>query len=645
MCDIYNRLKKFEYISFDLFDTLIKRQVAKPEDVFSLVELQYYRRYGKKTIEKFSTLRKQALETAQKKYHKKTCSLDEIYSCIDLDKETLAVLKKLEIETEISVNVANYPVFHLFQRLRSANKKIIIISDMYLPAHVVKQILDKNNINGYLEVFVSCDYGCSKSDGGLYQAACERLGVSPKQIFHIGDGLKNDYLQAKHRKLSAYHIPTYVKRIRYYSSRGFNSDDLFYYNTLTAISNNQLPALTSDFSKLGCEVMGPLVFGFVQWLYQKVKEEGIRSIFFLAREGKILLDAYKILIDDSSIKINYFYGSRRSLIVPTYWTKPTLKQINESMSMPKYLSVHDLLNRWALNPEEYEDKIHLSKLSEDEKILSKDMNHDSRIQKLFDLVKDDIIHNSIAEYSTLEKYLKQQNFNGKIAIVDVGWNGGMQKALEELPYVKQHGVRVYGYYLGINGKNLKTRFDHAYGYLYENETNLKNRYYIYGFAGPLELSLTAEHGTTIKYMEADGEICPQLAENEYTDSDGNATKELNCMIQMQEGIRSYLYGAGYLKDLFGVFPISSEVAFRNCLLFGTQPHRKDIMLYRNFEAYDLKAKQIFIGTKYRHLFGKYSMKQGFWLSTWKLGFMKYIFRLPLPYKEIYRYFRQREEPK
>lgn len=643
MSNIYHRLKKFEYISFDLFDTLIKRQVARPEDVFSLVELQYCQRYGKKAIEKFSNLRKQALETAQKKYHRKICSLDEIYSCINLDMETLAILKELEIETEIHVSVVNYPVFNLFQRLRIENKKIIIISDMYLPTYVIKQILDKNNISGYLDVFVSCDYGCSKSDGRLYQVIYERLEVSPKQIFHIGDGFKNDYLQAKHRKLSAYHIPTYIKRIRYYSSHGFNSEDLFYYDTLATISNNQLPALKSDFSKLGCEIMGPLVFGFVQWLYQKVKKDGIINIFFLAREGKILLDAFKILIDDSSIKINYFYGSRRSLIVPTYWTKPTLKQINDSMSMPKYLSVHDLLNRWALNPEEYEDKIHLSKLTKDEKISSKDMNYDRRIQKLFDLVKEDLINNSLAEYSTLERYLKQQNFNGKVAIVDVGWNGGMQKALEELPYVREHGVRIYGYYLGINGKNLKTRFDHAYGYLYENGKNSKNRYYIYGFAGPLELSLTAEHGTTIKYIEENGRVCPQLAENEYIDSNGKPTKELNCVNQMQEGIRSYLHAAGYLKDLLRVFPISSEVAFRNCLLFGTQPQRKDIMLYQDFEAYDLKSKQIFIGTKYRHLYGKYSIKQGFWLSTWKLGFMKYILRFPLPYKEIYAYFKSREE--
>ena len=39
--DIYNEIHSYQYISFDLFDTLIKRSFSSVEHIFELVEIKY----------------------------------------------------------------------------------------------------------------------------------------------------------------------------------------------------------------------------------------------------------------------------------------------------------------------------------------------------------------------------------------------------------------------------------------------------------------------------------------------------------------------------------------------------------------------------------------------------------------------------
>ena len=43
---IIKKIEKYKYISFDIFDTLIKRNVEKPSDIFSAVNIEYEKKYG-----------------------------------------------------------------------------------------------------------------------------------------------------------------------------------------------------------------------------------------------------------------------------------------------------------------------------------------------------------------------------------------------------------------------------------------------------------------------------------------------------------------------------------------------------------------------------------------------------------------------
>ena len=62
---ILNKIKNNNNISFDIFDTLIKRNVITPDEVFKLIEIEYNQHNDK--IKNFSKIRKQAYYKAKKK--------------------------------------------------------------------------------------------------------------------------------------------------------------------------------------------------------------------------------------------------------------------------------------------------------------------------------------------------------------------------------------------------------------------------------------------------------------------------------------------------------------------------------------------------------------------------------------------------
>ena len=56
---------------------------------------------------------------------------------------------------------------------------------------------DKCGIKGYKRLFISCEAGGSKRSSELYRYVLSELGISPKQLIHIGNDFMTDYIAAK----------------------------------------------------------------------------------------------------------------------------------------------------------------------------------------------------------------------------------------------------------------------------------------------------------------------------------------------------------------------------------------------------------------------------------------------------------------
>lgn len=193
---IYNIVKNYDYVSFDVFDTLVKRNVAEPEDVFSIIEKMVGGSFRKRRIYAECKARDKIRSKSNSKsvVFQKEVTLSDIYSYMDYEKRD--ALQKLEIEIEYMLATPNIPMLDVYNRCIEDGKRVYLISDMYLSKDVVERILKKCGINVYNELFLSSDRQKSKSDGTLYRDFLKE-GIKPSQVIHIGDTFGADYIQPK----------------------------------------------------------------------------------------------------------------------------------------------------------------------------------------------------------------------------------------------------------------------------------------------------------------------------------------------------------------------------------------------------------------------------------------------------------------
>lgn len=184
------KAQQADVVSFDIFDTLILRLLGQPTDVFFIVE-------QKLGIMDFRNIRMQAEWEMRRKQHDCTGNYEVTLAQIwdNLAEELLgygdekaasfsAEGQALEIATEVFLCYANPFMLALWQRLQEQGKRIIVVSDMYLPGDALSSLLEKKGFTGFEKLYVSCEYGKSKADGSLYEQV--KADYTGKKILHIG---------------------------------------------------------------------------------------------------------------------------------------------------------------------------------------------------------------------------------------------------------------------------------------------------------------------------------------------------------------------------------------------------------------------------------------------------------------------------
>ena len=116
-----------------------------------------------------------------------------------------------EMDTELQFCYANPFMQEVYEKLQRLGKRIILISDMYLPKEFIGRILDKNGYFGYDKLYVSCEYGKSKIDGSLFALVrSEQSG----RIVHVGDNARSDIVMAKKNGFDAFYYPNVSRNSR-----------------------------------------------------------------------------------------------------------------------------------------------------------------------------------------------------------------------------------------------------------------------------------------------------------------------------------------------------------------------------------------------------------------------------------------------
>ena len=193
----FNVLSQFDYISFDIFDTLIVRKCGAATNIFDIVEDKYNESVCD-TICGFKEARIDAEAKARAKSKRNEISLDDIYTELYCFSSSVRnKLQSIEIETEIDQCVGNKPIVEIYKTLIQKGKQLFITSDMYLSIDVIERILSKNELSDPNVLYLSSDRNATKRTGSLFKVLLSENDLKPNNIIHIGDNLKSDCLMPR----------------------------------------------------------------------------------------------------------------------------------------------------------------------------------------------------------------------------------------------------------------------------------------------------------------------------------------------------------------------------------------------------------------------------------------------------------------
>ena len=305
--DIKKAIDEHDIISFDIFDTLLIRPYVKPTDLFTHLELL-------NNASGFAKARIKAEYAAREiaRGKKEDITIDEIYQQID---PKYKGLKEKEIALEYQVLRPRPEVEKIYRYACEQKKKIIIISDMYLPQQLLTDVLKKCGYTKFDEIFVSSEHGKLKASGSLYCDVIQKLGISPRNILHIGDNLESDIRRARQLGIDALFVPKALDclietdpRIRkFYKNHKNDLGASIMLGLLAAHSEKSYKDYWFDF---GYKYAGPVIFGYMQWLDAQLKKDDIHKALFVARDRYTLEKVFN-LIKTSDVQTHYIYLSRK----------------------------------------------------------------------------------------------------------------------------------------------------------------------------------------------------------------------------------------------------------------------------------------------------------------------------------------------
>ena len=426
-------------VSFDIFDTLLIRPAIKPTDILYLVDAKLKHENNIDFIE----YRLSAEIDMQNPY----ASFDDIYAFIQekykLDDDTIDIMKKAELNVESQLLTRRDDLYELYQYAVEKGKKIIAVSDMYLSAEFLKNVLHKN---GYVEiqnVYVSNEMRARKDDGTLYEKVIENENSSA--ILHIGDNMVSDCKNAIEKNIMAVHYPSIHDIIFKQNSIWDNiwptpdlSEDPMcrillgftfnhYFKNMNQIANQK--SIFADFESFVGLAIAPMLFYIANSIANNHDvQQNYSQVLFAGRDGYMPKFCYDILAKyyEKLLPSKYVYAGRRAYFstINKSFTK-YMQTVDMIENLP--FTIKNILDGYIVD-ENIKSTI-LSQITESEKLLDYTKDKDKILSVLgrFDNVLNQYMENHAKE--SKRYYDSVISGAGREIIFDCGYSGSVSVAI------------------------------------------------------------------------------------------------------------------------------------------------------------------------------------------------------------------------
>lgn len=441
-------------VSFDFFDTLVQRPFAKPSDLYLVLGKMVPERMGL-TLSDFAAVRLDCEIMARDDAGGREISLEDIHRRVadfyGLSAKDAEKLYRLEIETELRFIRPKKTGKMLWDAAKTSGRNRIIVSDMYLPEETICEMAEKCGFGDYDRLFVSSAFGVTKKSGELFDVVTEEMRVPPASIIHFGDHAESDVVKPTEKGFVCRRLPANMELLHSHPGLGFmHTPQPFHFGGLFASVAAALTAerlfdgfrkfpehdlFGGDAQNLGYVGLGPTLLGYVLWLRNRTREDGIRKLYFLAREGRVLMRIFEALdaVDPHDASATYLYCSRRVLGIAGLKTRAHVRFLAHRR-YPRDARIGPLLaGRFNIDSEQipiadyrrfgYHSRNALVGSGADDK---------KRFIGFCESLADRILEETVAQRNDYLAYLAQNglfDWDDKCALVDIGWEGNMQASL------------------------------------------------------------------------------------------------------------------------------------------------------------------------------------------------------------------------
>lgn len=545
--DAKKMIDNHDVVSFDLFDTLIMRQIYLPQDVFRLVEKQINEKYNINI--NFAVERQMVL----REFGSYEPSLDDIYDKLQKKLKLSCVqtklIKETEIETEKKLCVPRREVIELFRYAQEQNKQIYIITDMYLPKSVIIGLLKKCNITDIKpeNIWVSCEMQLTKSSSLVWDKFRKHIN-SELRILHFGDNIISDIKQAQKYEIDTYFImsakemlenssiselSSYVISLKDAVHMGLLISKL--YNSPFELNKRKGKLYIKDCDTFGYSAFGALFTGFIFWLYNNVKKQGTEELLFFARDGYFLQEDFKYVQEKcfkKQINTKYLPLSRRLMYMITIENEEDLKKTVEFPYIGSFKDyMYSRFNITVTDDTKEYNELQISASNDAEKIMCWLKSY-----------RTDIIEELKREKDNYKSYLDNNiDVLSNSAIVDLGYYGTTQYCLSKFTERKYDG---YYFYACLSDDNPYIKTCNMKACYNGNGIVEGNKGLVGSKSAFLESFLTAPYGM-IRYIDDNANIV--------CEPDKMNQKNFNKKRDTNDGVKSYIDN---FVDIYG--PIMAE---------------------------------------------------------------------------------------
>lgn len=563
------RMQDLRYVSVDIFDTILGRYVGDPVEVQHAVCRAVSERTGiapeavwQARQQAEQALRAEALQAGSD--HE--CRYSDLLPCwIDLlppsppvgeglgmGEDLATFIHQTELELEAATLYVKPGAQVFLDWVREQNIEMIAMSDMYLDGEFIRELLRGKGIVDYFSsLYVSADFSLGKYSGRLFRQMLKVKGVEACHVVHIGDNPVSDRRMAcregiqgiwLYEKADLQRRERQVLSARMAQRGGIWRGRHFFECVQTRSHQQDDPNPRQFFFRYGRDVLGPAFSVFMQGLQERLQRQTeagqpIEKLLFVARDGFLFERMYKAA--GGQVPTDYVYLSRRVITAASTADGLSREQAIVAFYNPKQRGLESVCKVYGLPEEDLRPLANAHGFNDFAEPI-----HDWEDTRLYNFLQDQQVQSIIRRVgqqhrSLLRRYLEQVGFfsHQRLALVDIGWNGTVQKFLKQAFGQREDFPFLQGYYFAFVPKMYADFGDNnvCEGIVHDSRRGNACERIPAEFEEIFEQGARSHEATTVGYRERGGRIEPVLK----ADAAPDRQAELACnplVIKMQQGI-------------------------------------------------------------------------------------------------------------